>query len=184
MEEIRELITKLSRSEFDSLMSWLVNEERDRRERLSTEEAIQARLIAELVQSGKITGARFVSMDEAFSGEKIPAWRDPKGEMTKAYPYGAVITRNKEVYISVLGDRLNFSEPGTDASWENRTDPVRVANLLPGEEEEVDISGEPNYFSENPAPQLLGDDELGLQDGATPTSPALNDADSEADSST
>ena len=32
--------------------------------------------------------------------------------------------------------------------------------------------------------EVFGDDELGLQDGATPASPALNDADSEADSST
>ena len=183
MDNIQKHITSLSQPEFDRLLAWAINTESVRREQEQAQEAAQAKVIQELVQSGKIAGARYVTLEEAFEGARVPSWRDPKGDFTKMYPEGAVVSRNGDKFMSVLEGRMNSSEPGTDDSWQDVTEEIRVANLPPEERNQVDLSDEPNYFSEYPVPEIAGDNELGLQDGLTPTSASLDDPDAEPDSS-
>ena len=83
MQEIQTKIQGLSRSEFDALISWMINTERERREQGSAQEAAQVQVIQELAQSGKIAGAKYVSLEEAFAGVTVPSWRDPKTDITK-----------------------------------------------------------------------------------------------------
>lgn len=170
MEEVKTLVRSLSQPEFDMLLAWAVGPERDRREREASLEVVQARVIQELVQSGKLSGARYTSLEEAFAGEKVPSWRDPKGDITRMYPYDAVVARAGEKFISTLEGRMNGEEPGASSFWRTVTDEIRVATLPP----EVEAS-------EPPVPEIVGDNELGLQDGSLPPGSGLEDADPEPD---
>ena len=179
MQELKEQVMRLSQSDFDSLTSWIINDERDRRERESSAEVAQARVIQDLIESGKLPGPDYVSLDEAFNGTEVPEWVDPAGDITRMFPEGAVVSHGEGFFMSTLEGLLNPAEPGTDGSWQDVTDEVRVANLPP--EEEPAFADEPEYFSELPAPQVAGDDELGLEDGQSPPTAGLENPDPEPD---
>lgn len=179
LEKMMESVQQLGPEDFEGLVGWIVTIERDRRKREASQEAAQARVILELVQSGKIPGASFVSLDEAFEGAGVPVWVDPAGDITRMFPEGAVVSHWERFFMSTLEGLLNPAEPGTDGSWQDVTDEVVVANHPP--EEEPASADEPEYFSELPAPQVARDDELGLEDRQSPPTTGLENLDPEPD---
>jgi len=171
MQEIQTKIQGLSRSEFDALISWMINTERERREQESAQEAAQVQVIQGLAQSGKIAGAKYVSLEEAFAGVTVPSWRDPKTDITKMYPHGAVVARRGRFFMSAVAGKLNSWEPGGDgvyeSIWSDVTDEVNAAlaaledqaeqteDAAPASDgEAVDVS--PDGSAEHPWPFEVG----------------------------
>ena len=183
MQELREQIMRLSQSDFENLLSWMISTEKDRRERESSAEAAQARVIQELIESGKIPGPDYATLEEAFNGAEVPEWKNPNGDITRMYPKGAVVRVGDEMFLSTLENRMNSTEPGTDDSWENVTDEVRVANQPPEVRNAVDLSDEPDYFSEPSVPKVARNDQFGLEDRQSPPTTGLEYLDPEPEPS-
>lgn len=170
MENIQEQIRQLSQADFDSLVAWVIGAESDRRERESSAEAAQARVIQELVESGKIPGPEYVTLGEAFQGAVVPVWKDPEGDITRMFPNQAVVRVGDTMWLSMLAGRLNPSEPGVDGSWQDVTDEVRVAN--DPELNQPLVDDDPEYFVEpvepmpapenNPSPEEDVDSSSGI----------------------
>lgn len=183
LEKMMESVQQLGPEDFEGLVGWIVTIERERRKREASQEAAQARVVMELVQSGKIPGASFVSLEEAFAGAGVPVWVDPAGDITRMFPEGAVVSHWERFFMSTLEGLLNPAEPGTDGSWQDVTDEIVAANRPPEEQSEPAFADEPEYFSELPAPQVARDDELGLEDGESPPASGLDDSDPEPEPS-
>lgn len=131
MQRVMDEVRSLDDVTFDRFLSWVLNEERDRREKERAKQSAQAVVIAELVESGKLSGARYVSLDDALAGVKPPAWVDPGNDLTKMFPTGAVVSRKRRIYLSAVEGKLNSWEPGGDGVpdhiWRDITDEVKQA---------------------------------------------------------
>ena len=153
MENIQEQIRQLSQADFDSLVAWVIGVESDRRERESSAEAAQARVIQELVESGKIPGPEYVTLGEAFQGAAVPVWKDPEGDITRMFPNQAVVRVGDTMWLSMPAGRLNPTKPGVDGSWQDVTDEVRVAND-PELNQPEPVDDEPEYFADYAEPTI------------------------------
>ena len=136
MESLKKQIKNLNAEDFENLLGWAVTAERDRRRALEAKERVRVELVAELVEQGKVTGAKFISQEAALSGEKPPSWADPRGDVTKMFPHGAVVARKRRTYISNMEDRLNPFEPGGDDTPENAWSDI--TDLLKESREQID----------------------------------------------
>lgn len=147
--ELREQIQELPKAEFDSLVLWVLGPETDRRESERARLQAQTQVIIELSEAGKLTGAKYVTLEDAINGAKVPPWQNPKGDITKAYPPGAVVKRKRGVYQSVTDGVMNETEPGTEGSpWRE------VSSLL------IDPVSDPSVGED--LPEIVGESELGL----------------------
>ena len=154
MESLKEQIKNLNAEDFENLLGWAVTAERDRRRALEAKERVRAELVAELVEQGKVTGAKFISQEAALSGEKPPSWSDPGTDVTKMFPFGAVVARKRHIYISEVENKLNSWEPGGEGVheniWRDITDEVKRAQENQNEEQpsETDEGAEPETQEE------------------------------------
>lgn len=154
MENLKKQIKNLSGEDFENLLGWAVTTERDRRRALEAKERVRAELVAELVEQGKVTGAKFISQEAALAGEKPPSWSDPGTDVTKMFPFGAVVARKRHIYISEVEDKLNSWEPGGEGVheniWRDITDEVKRAQENQNEEQpsETDEGAEPETQEE------------------------------------
>lgn len=112
MEKLQDQIKALTTAEWDVLLGWMVNEEKNRRLALPAVERGQADLVAELQESGKLEKPEAVDADQATEKpDKIPAWVNPLTDHAKMYHAGAVVTHNGKVWESTHPG-LNHWEPG------------------------------------------------------------------------
>lgn len=162
LNEAKKAVEELTDKEWDTFLSWALNDHRDYRINRPVIEKAQAAVVVELVDTGKVSGAQYITYDQAMSGKKPPAWANPGTDLTKMYPAGAVVERRERIWLNEVGDRLNSWEPGGDGVYENIwrdiTDEVRAATTPQAEPEaEVpDESVEADGSAEHPWPFEVG----------------------------
>lgn len=131
MEAAKKAVSELHDAEFDQFLYWVLNEHRDERKQRKAEAQARAKMLAELIEAGKLDGARFVSREDALSGGKVPSWRNPNGDEIRMFPHGAVVSRYSKVYENTLEGELNGYEPGgkdtPEGAWLEITGEVKAA---------------------------------------------------------
>lgn len=119
MESIKEQIKNLPEEAWRSLLSWVVSDERKRREDLSVAESAKAEIVRELIAEGKMEGPEAATEEEALSKEaSIPGWVDPGTDHSKMYHYGNVVQKDGKRYVSRVNG-LNHWEPGGEGVYAN-----------------------------------------------------------------
>ena len=115
IDQIKQTIQQLPPQLWHELFSWMVSDERMRRE----QESAKAELVQQLQEEGTIPRPEFTTRDGA---DSAPAWVDPGTDHAKMYPEGAVITHNGKTWVSVTSP-LNSWEPGTEngLTWQELT---------------------------------------------------------------
>ena len=115
IEQVKQAVQQLPQQLWQELFSWMVSDERMRRE----QEAAKAEAIQQLQEAGSIPRPEFTTRDGA---DSAPAWVDPGTDHAKMYPEGAVITHNGKTWVSVTS-ALNSWEPGTEngLTWQQLT---------------------------------------------------------------
>lgn len=150
LNEAKKAVEELTDKEWDTFLSWALNEHRDYRINRPVIEKAQAEVVVNLVDTGKVAGAQHITYEQAVAGEKPPAWVNPGTDLTKMYPTGAVVSRKRRMYLSTVEDKLNSWEPGGDGVydfiWRDITDEVKRAReeaAAPETEEAPVEGGEP-----------------------------------------
>lgn len=131
LNDAKQAVSELTDREWDEFLSWALNDHRDYRINRPVVEKARAELVAELVDAGKLDGAKFISRADALDGVKPPSWRAPGSDTVKMFPYGAVVSRYSKVYLSGLEGELNRYEPGgkdtPEGVWHEITEEVKAA---------------------------------------------------------
>lgn len=153
MENVKEAVKGLMQSEFDQFLSWMLVDERKRRE---TEEATEQALMEafdQAIETGQMQDIEAVTMEQAEeSPDAIPEWVNPGTIHSKMYRLGQVVRHNGRIWISNYNG-LNSWEPGGvgvyDFVWEDITAEVEPPVETP-EPEETESEGEPIPFFVQP----------------------------------
>lgn len=114
IEQVKQQVQQLPPQLWHELFSWMVSDERIRRE----QEASKAEVIQQLRDAGTIPAPDYATTEDGTA----PAWVDPGTDHAKMYPEGAVITHNGKTWVSVTSP-LNSWEPGTEngLTWQELT---------------------------------------------------------------
>ena len=149
LNEAKQAVERLDDDEWNAFLSWALNDHRDYRKNRPVIEKAQAEMVVELVGAGKVSGAKYITYDQALAGEKPPSWSNPGTDVTKMFPFGAVVARKRHIYISEVEGKLNSWEPGGEGVheniWRDITDEVKRAQENQNEEQppETDEGTEP-----------------------------------------
>ena len=109
IQELQNSIRDLPPADWDTLLAWIVGEERERR----NAEKANAQLLDELQEQGKLPKRDVATLGEAKANKaSIPAWRNPGTDSSLMYHYGDVVTHKGKVVRSTH-QGLNHWEPGT-----------------------------------------------------------------------
>lgn len=121
IDTIKTEITALTPSEWGQIFSWVIGDERLRREA----EPTMAQVIGELQEAGTLPAPESVTTDQVDAGTTAPAWENPGTDHTKMYRQGAVVTHNGKAWESIT-PVLNSWEPGTEngLTWAEYTPPA------------------------------------------------------------
>lgn len=138
IEQVKQQVQQLPPQIWQELFSWMVNEERLRRE----QESAKAEVIQQLQEAGTIPAPDYGTTRD--SADAAPEWVNPGTDHTKMYPQGAVITHNGKTWRSVTSN-LNSWEPGTEngLTWAE----VVLPDVEPAEGEE--LAGETVPYQDN-----------------------------------
>lgn len=113
LEEITAAIRQLDDAQFQHLLSWVVTEEKDRRQAQPAIEQAQADIVTELQDAGKLEKPEAVTEEQAKEdAAKVPEWRDPGTDHSKMYHYGDVVQYEGKLVRSTH-QGLNSWTPGT-----------------------------------------------------------------------
>ena len=114
IEHVKQQVQQLPPQLWQELFSWMVSDERIRRE----QEASKAEVIQQLQDAGTIPAPDYATTEDGTA----PAWVDPGTDHAKMYPEGAVITHNGKTWRSITSP-LNSWEPGTEngLTWQELT---------------------------------------------------------------
>lgn len=154
LNEAKQAVERLDDDEWNAFLSWALNDHRDYRKNRPVIEKAQAEMVVELVGAGKVSGAKYITYDQALAGEKPPSWSNPGTDVTKMFPFGAVVARKRHIYISEVEGKLNSWEPGGEGVheniWRDITDEVKRAQENQNEEQppETDEDTEPETQAE------------------------------------
>lgn len=111
MEDLKKQVQHLTPKKWDSFLSWVISDERRRRE---TEKAVDEALAASIkenIDKGVIEGAAVVTEEEALADPaSVPEWINPEGVKEKMYFYGDVVTYKGDLVRSEY-EGLNRWEP-------------------------------------------------------------------------
>lgn len=111
MEDLKKQVQHLTPQKWESFMSWVISDERRRRE---TERAVSeavAESIKENIDKGVLEGAEAATEEEALADPaSVPEWVDSDGVKEKMYFRGDVVSYNGELVRSEYPG-LNRWEP-------------------------------------------------------------------------
>lgn len=111
MEDLKKQVQHLTPQKWESFMSWVISDERRRRE---TERAVSeavAESIKENIDKGVLEGAAAVAEEEALADPaSVPEWVSPDGVKEKMYFQGDVVSYGGDVVRSEYPG-LNHWEP-------------------------------------------------------------------------
>lgn len=133
MEDLKQQVQHLTPKKWDSFLSWVISDERRRRDtQVAVDEALAAS-IKENIDKGVLEGAAAATEEEALADPaSVPEWVNPEGVKEKMYFHGDVVSYN--------GDVVRSEYPGL-----NRWEPTE---LEPGVWSKIEIAPEPE-----PAPE-------------------------------
>ena len=109
IDSIKTEIAALTPAEWGQIFSWVIGDERLRREA----EPTRAQVIGELQEAGTLPAPESVTTEQVDAGTTAPAWADPGTDHMKMYRQGAVVTHAGKVWESIT-HVLNCWEPGAD----------------------------------------------------------------------
>lgn len=119
MEELKKQVQALNATDWQTLLNWIVGEERTRREAQPAVEQAQADIVTELQDAGKLDKPEAVTLEEAVEApDKVPAWENPLTDHSKMYAKTNVITHSGRFWESTHAG-LNSWEPGAQGVDEN-----------------------------------------------------------------
>lgn len=111
MEDLKKQVQHLTPKKWESFMSWVISDERRRRE---TERAVSeavAESIKENIDKGVLEGAAAVTEEDALADPaSVPEWVYPDGVKEKMYFQGDVVSYGGDVVRSEYSG-LNYWEP-------------------------------------------------------------------------
>ncbi|MGJ4070631.1 hypothetical protein ACN4DJ_05755 [Corynebacterium macclintockiae] len=109
IQELQNSIRDLTPADWDTLLAWVVGDERERR----NAERSNAQLLEELQDAGKLPKRDVATVDEAKADKTaVPEWRDPGTDHAKMYHYGDVVRYQGKLVRSTRRG-LNHWAPGT-----------------------------------------------------------------------
>lgn len=111
MEQLKQEVRDLTPKKWDSFLSWVISDERRRRETEKAVDEAVAASIKENIDKGVLEGAAAATEDEALADPaSVPEWVSPEGVKEKMYFYGDVVTYGGDVVRSEY-QGLNRWEP-------------------------------------------------------------------------
>lgn len=129
IQSLQTEIRNLKSEDWDTLLAWVVTDEKDRRAAQPAIEQAQSELVSELQEAGKLDKPKAVTVEEAVKApDKVPAWENPLTDHSKMYAKTNVITHNGRFWESTHAG-LNSWEPGAQGVdeyiWRDVTERVR-----------------------------------------------------------
>ncbi|MDH4657366.1 hypothetical protein J7S19_01825 [Corynebacterium pyruviciproducens] len=114
MEELQKQVQALSAEDWQTFLSWIVGDERDRREALPKVEQAQAEVVKELQDAGKLPHPDALTDAEELPAaiSDVPEWVNPGTDHSAMYREGDIVRHNSRVVRSTHKG-LNHWEPGT-----------------------------------------------------------------------
>lgn len=111
MEQLKEQVRNLTPKKWDSFLSWVISDERRRRDtQVAVDEAVAAS-IKENIDKGVLEGAAAATEEEFLADPaSVPEWVDPEGVKEKMYFHGDVVAYGGNVVRSEY-QGLNRWEP-------------------------------------------------------------------------
>lgn len=135
MEDLKKQVQNLTPRKWDSFLSWVISDERRRRDTEKAVDEAVAASIKENIDKGVLEGAAAAIEEEALADPaSVPEWVDPEGVKEKMYFQGDVVTYK--------GDVVRSEYPGL-----NRWEP---SELEPGVWTKVEIEPEPEVAEGEP----------------------------------
>lgn len=114
MEDLKQQVQNLTPRKWDSFLSWVISDERRRRDTEKAVDEAVAASIKENIDKGVLEGAVAVTEEEAREDpSSVPEWVDPEGVKEKMYFHGDVVAYG--------GDVVRSEYPGL-----NRWEPVEL----------------------------------------------------------
>lgn len=111
MEDLKHQVQNLTPRKWDSFLSWVISDERRRRDTEKAVDEAVAASIKENIDKGVLEGAAAVTEEEALADPaSVPEWVDPEGVKEKMYFHGDVVSYNGELVRSEY-EGLNRWEP-------------------------------------------------------------------------
>lgn len=158
LKAIKGQITALAREEWEVLFSWVVSEERPRRDALPAVEAAQAEIMAEVWEAKPDLKPQFVgtvdpdtpTLDALLA--QLPKWVQPTSKAT-AYPPASLVQHQGKAWRNRRRG-LNSNEPGTAFSgWEDVTDDLlKPVPVQDGNAPDADTTDAPGLITD-PEPE-------------------------------
>ncbi|MGJ4091838.1 hypothetical protein ACN4DU_06590 [Corynebacterium macclintockiae] len=109
IQNLQDAIRNLTLADWDTLLVWIVTDERERR----NAEKSNAQLLEELQDAGKLPKRDAATVEEAKADKTaVPEWRDPGTDHSKMYHYGDVVRYQGKIVRSTH-QGLNHWAPGT-----------------------------------------------------------------------
>ena len=111
MEQIQEQVRNLTPQKWESFLSWVISDERRRRDTQTAVDEAVAASIKENIDKGLLEGAAAATEEEALADPaSVPEWVDPEGVKEKMYFQGDVVAYGGDVVRSDYSG-LNRWEP-------------------------------------------------------------------------
>lgn len=123
VEELQTAIARLTTSEWDQLLTWVVTDEKYRRDAQPAVVRAQTDIITEMRDAGKLDKPESTTVAQAVeTPDAVPEWVDPGTSHDRMYTEGNVVRHNGKVWKSIT-DLLNSWEPGNDngLTWRDIT---------------------------------------------------------------
>lgn len=135
MEDLKQQVQNLTPRKWDSFLSWVISDERRRRDTEKAVDEAVAASIKENIGKGVLEGAAAATEEEALADPaSVPEWVDPEGVKEKMYFQGDVVTYKGDVVRSEY-EGLNRWEP---------------SELEPGVWSKVEVEPEPEVAEGEP----------------------------------
>ena len=111
MEQLKQEVRDLTPKKWESFLSWVISDERRRRETEKAVDEAVAASIKENIDKGVLEGAAAATEEEALADPaSVPEWVNPAGVKEKMYFQGDVVTYKEDVVRSEY-QGLNRWEP-------------------------------------------------------------------------
>ena len=138
MEELKTQVQALNAQDWQAFLSWVVGDERTRREAQPAVEQAQAEVVKELQDAGKLPLPDALTNPEELPADidDVPEWVNPGTDHSAMYREGDIV-RYRDRIVRSTHKGLNSWEPGTlgfdGRIWEDVTPVAAEENPATGE---------------------------------------------------
>ena len=140
MEQLKEQVRNLTPKKWDSFLSWVISDERRRRDTQTAVDEAVAASIKLNIEKGVLEGAEAATEEEALADPaSVPEWVDPEGVQEKMYFQGDVVAYG--------GDVVRSEYPGLNRWEPSELEPGVWSKILVEPEPEPETEGEPDVNS-------------------------------------